>query len=150
MSRRCKTSVTPLGPPPPFPGISSGHGRRGGGWRESWEGRGRSHWEPVAPVGRSGAGRRRSKKTDQTLDNRRYTRLYPKRSKLRLKIGPQSRCSLSRCSGMELHHPIMSKLWDIGGRTKRKKKIITTFHIRVKNHTENKCIAHFTVAAQKK
>ena len=23
---------------------------------------------------------------------------------------------------MELHHPIMSKLWDIGGRTKRKKK----------------------------
>ena len=23
---------------------------------------------------------------------------------------------------MELHHPIMSKLWDIGGRTKRKKR----------------------------
>ena len=23
---------------------------------------------------------------------------------------------------MELHHPIMSKLWDLGGRTKRKKK----------------------------
>ena len=22
---------------------------------------------------------------------------------------------------MELHHPIMSKLWDLGGRTKRKK-----------------------------
>ena len=23
---------------------------------------------------------------------------------------------------MDLHHPIMSKLWDIGGRTKRKKE----------------------------
>ena len=23
---------------------------------------------------------------------------------------------------MELHHPIMSKLWDLGGQTKRKKK----------------------------
>ena len=23
---------------------------------------------------------------------------------------------------MELHHPIMSKLWDLGGRTKRKKE----------------------------
>ena len=36
--------------------------------------------------------------------------------------GPESRCSLSRCSGMELHHPIMSKLWDIGGRNKRKER----------------------------
>ena len=36
------------------------------------------------------------------------------------KIGPESRGILSLCSGMELHHPIMSKLWDLGGRTKRK------------------------------
>ena len=36
--------------------------------------------------------------------------------------GPESRCNLSLCSGMELHHPIMSKLWDIGGRTKKKGK----------------------------
>ena len=36
--------------------------------------------------------------------------------------GPESRCRFSLCSGMELHHPIMSKLWDIGGRTKRKRK----------------------------
>ena len=35
--------------------------------------------------------------------------------------GPESRCNLSLCSVMELHHPIMSKLWDLGGRTKRKK-----------------------------
>ena len=25
---------------------------------------------------------------------------------------------------MELHHPIMSKLWDLGGRTQRKKDIL--------------------------
>ena len=39
-----------------------------------------------------------------------------------LKIGPESRGIHSLCSGMELHHPIMSKLWDLGGRTKREKK----------------------------
>ena len=39
-------------------------------------------------------------------------------------IGPESRGILSLCLGMELHHPIMSKLWDLGGRTKRKKKNI--------------------------
>ena len=38
-------------------------------------------------------------------------------------IGPESRVIHSLCSGMELHHPIMSKLWDLGGRTKRKKKV---------------------------
>ena len=48
--------------------------------------------------------------------------LEDRENSLRLKIGPESRCSLIQCSGMELHHPIMSKLWDIGGRTKRKKK----------------------------
>ena len=36
--------------------------------------------------------------------------------------GPESRCHFSLCSGMELHHPIMSKLWDPRGRTQRKKK----------------------------
>ena len=36
--------------------------------------------------------------------------------------GPESRCHFSLCSGMELHHPIMSKLWDIGGRTKIRRK----------------------------
>ena len=28
---------------------------------------------------------------------------------------------------MELHHPIMSKLWDLGGRTKRKEKTMSLF-----------------------
>ena len=83
--------------------------------------RGRSHWEPVAPVGRSGAGRRQSK--DRPNSRRPEIHgIISQRSKLRLKIGPESRCSLSRCSGMELHHPIMSKLWDIGGRIKRKER----------------------------
>ena len=31
--------------------------------------------------------------------------------------GTESRGNLSLCSGMELHHPIMSKLWDLGGHT---------------------------------
>ena len=39
-----------------------------------------------------------------------------------LKIGPESRGSLSLCSVLELHHTIMGNLWDLGGRTKRKKK----------------------------
>ena len=37
-----------------------------------------------------------------------------------LKIGTESRGNYSLCSGLELHHPIMSKLWNLGGRTKRK------------------------------
>ena len=41
-----------------------------------------------------------------------------------LKIGPESRGILSLCSVLELHHTIMSKLWDLGGWTKRK---ITSF-----------------------
>ena len=46
-----------------------------------------------------------------------------------LKIGTESRGNLSLCSGMELHHPIMSKLWDLGVQTKRKKEndtLVTT------------------------
>ena len=39
-----------------------------------------------------------------------------------LKIGPESRGSLSLCSVLELNHTIMSKLWDLGGRTKRKER----------------------------
>ena len=61
-------------------------------------------------------------KTNQTPDDQRYTGLSPNVANLRLKIGPESRGSLSRCSGMELHHPIMSKLWNLGGQTKRKKE----------------------------
>ena len=38
-----------------------------------------------------------------------------------LKIGTESRGNHSLCSGLELHHPIISKLWNLGGRTKRKK-----------------------------
>ena len=34
-----------------------------------------------------------------------------------LKIGTESRGNNSLCSGLELHHPIMSKLWDLGGQT---------------------------------
>ena len=30
---------------------------------------------------------------------------------------------------MELHHPIMSKLWDLGGQTKRKKEYMTSTQI---------------------
>ena len=43
-----------------------------------------------------------------------------------LKIGTESRGIHSLCSGMELHHPIISKLWDLGGRTKRKKEYHVT------------------------
>ena len=39
-----------------------------------------------------------------------------------LKIGTESRGTHSLCSGLELHHPIMSKLWNLGGHTKRKKR----------------------------
>ena len=38
-----------------------------------------------------------------------------------LKIGTESRGNHSLCSGLELHHPIMSKLWNLGGQTKREK-----------------------------
>ena len=37
-----------------------------------------------------------------------------------LKIGTESRGIRSLCLVLELHHTIMSKLWDLGGRTKRK------------------------------
>ena len=36
-----------------------------------------------------------------------------------LKIGTESRGNHSLCSGLELHHPIMSKLWNLGGQTSR-------------------------------
>ena len=39
-----------------------------------------------------------------------------------LKIGTESRGNHSLCSGLELHHPVMSKLWNIGGQTQRKKE----------------------------
>ena len=39
-----------------------------------------------------------------------------------LKIGTESRGNHSLCSGLELHHPIMSKLWNLGGQTQRRKK----------------------------
>ena len=35
----------------------------------------------------------------------------------KLNIGAESRGLLSLCSGMESHHPIMSKLRDLGGQT---------------------------------
>ena len=34
-----------------------------------------------------------------------------------IKIGTEYRGNPSLCSGLELHHPIMSKLWDLGGQT---------------------------------
>ena len=39
-----------------------------------------------------------------------------------LKIGPESRGSLRLCSVLELHHTIMSKRWDLGDWTKKKKR----------------------------
>ena len=80
----------------------------------------RSHWGPVAPVGQNGAGRK-SKSYTHPADDRRYTG-FCSSSKLRLKEGTESRGIHSLCSGMELHHPIMSKLWDLGGQTKIKKE----------------------------
>ena len=41
-----------------------------------------------------------------------------------LKIEPESRGSLRLCLFLELHHTIMSKRRDLGGRTKRKEKHI--------------------------
>ena len=43
---------------------------------------------------------------------------------------------------MELHHPIMSKLWDLGGRTKRKKEIIPKVTIKSNsvNNMNYECI----------
>ena len=67
-------------------------------------------------------GRGRRVKVKLTPNDQRYTVLSPNVANLRLKIGPESRGILSLCSGMELHHPIMSKLWDLGGRTKRKER----------------------------
>ena len=40
----------------------------------------------------------------------------------------ESRGNHSLCSGMELHHPIMSKLWDLGGQTKIKNNISSGAH----------------------
>ena len=37
------------------------------------------------------------------------------------KIGPESIGILSLCLVLELHHTIMSNLWDLGGRTKRRR-----------------------------
>ena len=34
-----------------------------------------------------------------------------------LKIGTEYRGNHSLCSGLELHHPIMSKLWNLSGQT---------------------------------
>ena len=39
-----------------------------------------------------------------------------------LKMGTESRGNHSLCSGLELQHPIMSKLWDLGGQIKRRKR----------------------------
>ena len=39
-----------------------------------------------------------------------------------LKIGTESRGNHSLCSGLELHHPVMSKLWNLGGQTSRQYK----------------------------
>ena len=39
-----------------------------------------------------------------------------------LKIGTESRGNHNLCSGLELHHTIMSKLWNLVGQTKRKEK----------------------------
>ena len=39
-----------------------------------------------------------------------------------LKIGTESRGNHSLCSGLEPHHPIMSKLWNLGGQNQRKKE----------------------------
>ena len=36
-----------------------------------------------------------------------------------LKIGTEYRVNHSLCSGLELHHPVMSKLWNLGGQTSR-------------------------------
>ena len=36
-----------------------------------------------------------------------------------LNIGTESRVNHSLCLGLELHHPIMSKLWNLGGQTSR-------------------------------
>ena len=39
-----------------------------------------------------------------------------------LKTGTESRGNHSLCSGLEPHHPIMSKLWNLGGQNQRRKK----------------------------
>ena len=39
-----------------------------------------------------------------------------------LKIGTESRGNHGLCSGLELHHPKMSKLWNLGVQTKRRKQ----------------------------
>ena len=74
-------------------------------------------WLQWGRVKRGGGG---GVKVTLTPNDQRYTGLSPNVVNLRLKIGPESRGILSLCSGMEIHHPIMSKLWDLGGRTKRK------------------------------
>ena len=42
-----------------------------------------------------------------------------------LNIGTESRGNLSLCSGLELHHRIMSKLWNLSGQTSRISEGIT-------------------------
>ena len=66
---------------------------------------------PVAPVGMNGAGRRIK---DRSIKDRRYTGRNHVATNNK---GTESRGNLSRCSGMEPHHPIISKLWDLGGQT---------------------------------
>ena len=78
-----------------------------------------SQWLQWGGVERGG-GRR--VKVILTPNDQRYTGLSPNVANLRLKRGTESRGILSLFSGMELNHPIMSKLCDLGGWTKRKKK----------------------------
>ena len=56
-----------------------------------------------------------------------------------LKIGTESRGNHSLCSGLELHHPIMSKLWNLGGRTKRKKERKGCLNIRALMSFKKSC-----------
>ena len=51
------------------------------------------------------------------------TKIISDRKHRILKIGTESRDNHSLCSGLELHHPIVSKLWNLGGQTKRKRKM---------------------------
>ena len=72
----------------------------------------RSPWEPAAPVEQSGAG----KKIDLSG---RDPKKYYQSSYFKSIKGKSLEFNIAAALGLEIHHPIMSKLWGLGDQTYR-------------------------------
>ena len=89
--------------------LNTRYGRRGGKKYKRREETGKKFCRARHPDEYRRGGKGRNQKSSRTGNTE------------TLKIGTESRVNHSLCLGLELHHPIMSKLWNLGGQTKRKK-----------------------------